>query len=70
MNTTSIPDTLITITECAAICGCSEQSIMNWMKSKEFPSPIAEGRPNKWSELAVLEWAAKHAIRTAKIVRR
>jgi predicted DNA-binding transcriptional regulator AlpA len=72
MNTSSSPDRAITITEAAYICGCSEQSYRNWMRAAVDPAPgpindrLARGR--RWSELAVLEWAGRHAIRTARIV--
>ena len=67
------PDRAITLTEAAAMCGCSEQTAKNWQKrdTDPFPGPINDV-PHKgklYSELAVLEWAGRNAIRTAKIVR-
>lgn len=56
----------ITITEAAYICGCTEQTIRNWTRSKGFPEP---DKNRKYDHEAVLEWAGKQAIRTAKIVR-
>ena len=56
----------ITITEAAYICGVTEQTIRNWTARNGFPDPDENRR---YDHLAVLEWAGKRAIRTAKIVR-
>jgi DNA-binding transcriptional MerR regulator len=56
----------ITITEAASICGCTEQTIRNWTARRGFPAPDGNKR---YDHSAVLEWAGRHAIRTARLIR-
>jgi DNA-binding transcriptional MerR regulator len=65
------PDRGITLTEAAYICGCSERTIRNYQTREvdPFPFPCPSLGPRLYSELEVLEWAGRNAIRAAKIVR-
>jgi len=56
----------ITITEAAYVCGVTEQTIRNWVKSRGFPSPDDERR---YDHDEVVDWASRRSIRLAKLAR-
>lgn len=54
------------ITEAGTVCGCSEQSIRRWGKTRGFPERGPDGR---YDQAEVLKWAKRHGIRTIPLVR-
>ena len=62
-----LPDRGITVTEACYILGITAPTFYAWIKKHDdFPTRDEHG---KFSELDIIEWASKRAIRTAKIVR-
>lgn len=57
----------VSITEVCAMLGCSPPTFYKYRRvHPDFPT---RNEFNKYLDIDVLAWAAKHAIRTAKIVR-
>jgi predicted DNA-binding transcriptional regulator AlpA len=63
----TLQDRLIFVDEVAYLFGVHPETIRRWVKTLGFPEPERKNmRVHRWSELAVLEWAATHNRPTRK----
>ena len=52
----------LTLTETAALCRCSVQTIRNWRDKRGFPAPVGVN----YSLAAVLRWCLENGVQVAK----
>lgn len=53
----------LTLTETAALCRCSVQTIRNWRDKRAFPEPVGVN----YSQAAVLKWCRENGVQVTKI---
>lgn len=52
----------LTLTETAALCRCSVQTIRNWREKRAFPEPVGVN----YSLAAVLKWCRDNGVQVSK----
>lgn len=58
-------DRFMTLTETAALCRCSVQTIRNWRDKRGFPDPVGVN----YSMRSVLDWCRANGVQTVPVQR-